>query len=642
MRQGKILRRCLALLACAMLLAPAAAALLVTEPLMTLTEAADTFVVLAYDQAEPQNVRIIAPDGTNFREGITDGAQMTVKREPQRLYFYLPQAASGDWTISYDKGSNKKIIVSHGRYVTGLRIDAFSLQKVEGNYAQVSFRTKFDEACEYQYIISAVVQGADGLVSGQRELCTGTATTNQDMAVAVPLDGLSSHDGYRLRLEAYLTTNGIEVQDTNTMQEPFSYTSTTALPPPQHLDLTVDLTGGSLTADWSDSGSGEYLFAVFDDDDLPGEPYFSNTFGSDTRSTQVAFDPAGTLLRVELSAKTGAGVSETLRRAVDLTARGGLEILTPEQTNAAQVTIAYDFPQKTVVELTVNGVAQELLLEGKDSLSAPLAEYENQVSVSYHPQEELHLVVSREIYAERTPPALMLYEVEGRVKTADASYILAGETEPGCTLLAGETPVTVQPDGTFLCTLPLKSGENLFAIAAIDPAGNRSVQEIVVQRTSGLLSGQTGATGVLDFLPLILTAIFSGGLLLLVVLLGRRKKGEAPLRGGRGRGILRVLCVVLWCLTVVGIVAFVLLLLRQGQLHRIISTGDFFALAQKSFTEAYEAVQAYHTCRRWMTVAGAGGGIALALSVLVTAILLRLRRKKPGSDPKPPEETPGA
>ncbi len=71
-----------------------------------------------------------------------------------------------------------------------------------------------------------------------------------------------------------------------------------------------------------------------------------------------------------------------------------------------------------------------------------------------------------------TPPALMILSPPEMFVAPTPSVELKGRTERDARVKVNGQKVTVLPDGTFSCALPLKEGVNLVTIEAIDAAGN--------------------------------------------------------------------------------------------------------------------------------------------------------------------------
>ena len=131
----------------------------------------------------------------------------------------------------------------------------------------------------------------------------------------------------------------------------------------------------------------------------------------------------------------------------------------------------------------MNGSEEELNCSGADSISVQLQEYDNEIEFTFAVSEHLHFRKGGKIWTDWKAPTLFLYEVGSTpVSTTKSEYILVGKTASGCIVKIGEELVTVDENGGFTVTLPLKAGKNSFTVTAQSGSGNVTTQSFTVER----------------------------------------------------------------------------------------------------------------------------------------------------------------
>lgn len=627
---SRILGALIALLLLPALSAPAAAAQ--QADLITLDRVTDLVVIVGYDTEEPE-ITFLAPDGTRYAESLDN---VRVDRGEGILYFHISQAQAGAWRLSYDKKGNQELTINFARDVQAVTVTPPTLERNGDNYLRVTFQADYPEDTVCSYILYAVLTDGGTEVSGQRELGRGQGQTNQPIQANVSLNGLSTYDSYRVLAEVYLESNGVEVFDTAVSAEAFSYQNGSAPAPMENAAITVDLYGGSMSVSWErwrPYGCDGYLLAVFRAGE--SDPFFFQEFDSGISSCDVLIDGAAGALRVELTYRRGGISSQTLSRTVDLAMAEWVTIATPENTNAAQARVEYRLPRPLTVQVETGGRTEQLDLEGEGFFAASLQDGVNQLSVSYSPEEQLTFVTRKEIVCDRVAPVLRLFETGGTIRTGGASYILTGQAELGCQLTVAGEAVALESDGTFMHTLPLSLGENTFEIVLTDPAGNRTVQTLAVERIwsmadSSAAPGTAETSPILSWLPLILSA--AGGLLVMLLgLLLFRKGKDGKRHAAATLSVLLGLANLLLAVTA-GFFAY-----QYFVLSKDVNSSSFLALAQNSFSQAYELLTRYNRYGLIALSAGIGALILLAVNILLASVrgLAKRRAAQKGQEDAP-------
>lgn len=588
-----------------------------TADLITLDKTTDLVVIVSYDTEEPE-IAFLSPDGGEYAESL---GNVTVERGDMVLYFHLSGARPGQWQVRYDKKGNQELTIRFAQDVQSVFLTELAVQPPENGRVQVSFQAEYPEAAGCNYIVYAVLLSQDGQVDGQKELARGSARTNQLTQVSVSLRDLATYDNYHIMVEVYLESGGVEVFDSAVSDGSFAYQDLSAPAPLEDMALTVDLADNDLLIDWTQwraYSCESYLLAVFRQGE--DEPFFAQEYDSGVTAAAVLVDRTDLQLRVELTYRRSGRMSQTLTRTVDLSQADWVSIATAEDTNAAQARVDYRVDAPIQAQVALNGAETALSLEGEDFFSLPIQDGVNRLSISYSPEENLTFIVRREIVCDRIAPVLRLFEVDGTVYTDQASYLLAGQGEPGCALLIGGVPVELEEDGTFLHELPLSPGENRFLAELTDPAGNRAVQELYIERGQGAAGvAQSGGTA-LSWLPLILALAGSALALTAGLLLFRRGK-DGKRRVGRSLAVLLVLADA----ALIG--GAVYCAVQYFTLSPQVNTAAFLELSQASLSQAYLLLERYQSCRRWLlcTLCGAGG---LTIVGLVWLLLHRWRKAK--------------
>lgn len=142
-----------------------------TAQIFNLGSASNMAVTISYDTERP-TVSFIAPDGT---EVTTDTLSSDADDTAMVLCYYIPDAAAGQWQISYDKKSNDELDVSWAPYSNALIISQFEFATpftgTQGT--QVSFTVDSIAPGAYEYVLYAAITDSDARVTGQRELVSG-------------------------------------------------------------------------------------------------------------------------------------------------------------------------------------------------------------------------------------------------------------------------------------------------------------------------------------------------------------------------------------------------------------------------------------------------------------------------------------
>jgi len=598
-----------------------------SKVLFTLEQTRNMSIRISYETEVPI-ISFIGPDGAEYAEGVTPENIMTVEHVEGAIYYYIRNAAPGEWTIVYDKLSNKNIYVDCALYNEPIVIEEFTLEEVSGDEARISFMASYYQDDYYDYIVYAAVTDEYGFVSGQKELKHGTAMANKPVSDTVSLASLTSYDNYRLLLEVYIDSHGIESLDTRLADDTLSYSNRNTPKKIEDFYVEVDLTEESLLVDWGSWAvkCDEYILAVFDPENQ-SEPSFMSNYTPDITRTELLIDIAAEYVRIELAYVKDGITSEICRKEIEFDTGVSFSIMTGEYTNSAQAVIQYSVPWSMEATFTVNNSSETVMLNGSGYFSVPIANFDNEITVSYSPEENVCFVIRKKIFADRIAPMLKLYENSSSIMVPDAKYTLAGETEPDCTLTVNGADVPLNPDGTFLYELTLSPGKNEFTIVSTDPAGNSAKQTIIINRAKSVPgAGDDDIPFYRRYETLLVTFALSMAFIALVLLFaGIHGKQSEKVKDSRERLLLLLRNCAL-AFTIMAALIAVYMLIRSITDSQTVIAPPYYDLVLKSAQDAYDAIINYRTIRRWFVISSIAAGTGLLLT-LITGIMLRQARK---------------
>ena len=603
-----------------------------TSLLFTLSEARNMSITVTYDKEKP-SIAFISPAGENYEEDKTAAYKMTVRHADGAVNYLIPNAMPGDWHIEYDKLSNSSLEVNYAPYAQAISIESFEIVNILENTAIVSFEVAYPENPVYQYAIYAVTTDKNLRVTGRREIEESSASAGSPITVDVPLSSLSSYDNYRLMLEVFLDSSGIEVFDTVLADEGFSYTNSMA---PEKIDdfyAQINLSEESLLIDWTDYSRycDEYIVAVYTPDDMM-EPMFSTVYDPSVTNTSLNIDTTAEFIRVELSYRINGITSEILRKNINLNNGIAISFSTPEQTNSAQAVIEYNVKSALNATVSINGETEEIILNGSGNFSVTLGEFSNDLQISYSPDKNVLFIVKGSIYSDRTAPILLLYENKTTITVTGPGYTLVGETEPGCVLTINQEIAALREDGTFLHELALSDGNNEFTVTSTDKAGNSAMQKIVIRKAGASANTTSNESPpiLIQYLPLILTLLASIIIAACILIFSRIYNKQAP--NGRLIAVLSIFRNIFLILCPISLIVWAYSVYKRQEASKIINSADYLELVDKSVQDAYQAIEEFERCNKFFIVACYVTGSFIVVTLLLTLLLYLLKKYKDKKD----------
>lgn len=605
--------------------------------LFTLDAAQNMGISVAYDK-EPPSVEFIAPDGAIYgSQAVADG-RMTRTDTGSALYFRIPNAQAGTWQIRYDKKSNSELEVNYGAYAISLKIEEFSYLKKNDDTLDVQFSVSHDNDMRFSYAVYAVVL-ENGTVVGQKELQNGYARANEQGQITVSLDGLGTYSTYQLMLEVSAQDNGVPVFDSAVTAETFAYTDPDAPEAPENFYLEINADDGALLIRWEDTKAEgkETLAAVYINGGA--EPAYYNTFPSNIRVTEIPMDmDTAKEVRVELSYKGYRDeTSQIAARTVDLAVASAVSLRCEDITTKAQAEVVYQLEDLAggpfAAVLTVNGVAQELSLQGNDTFSVQLQAFENEVELLWYYDANTAFRLGKELYFDRLAPSLNIADGADRVITDQPTYILTGSVDVGCAVTVNGTEIEVDANGIFTTKLSLEAGENSFSVVATGPNGNKTQQTVVVEWAESAIIQTAGKYAVwLQYIPLAAGVLLSVVLSLFIIGSGKRFRKIRDEKGTKA-AVLAVGCGSAGLLIALSALATACFAALWIYINTKLNSVEFYDLVISSgMEEAYSMIRTRNGYRLGTLISGGCVVVSMGLCILLNRLSQKESGKKEETD----------
>lgn len=621
--------------------------------LFDLDERRNMAISVSYEK-DPPDVSFVAPNGDEYGSEAVSEGKMEFYDSGSALYFRIPDAMTGEWKIVYDKKNNSELEVNCAPYAEAISIESFSFSEgSRDGELKVKFKvTEGDGDSYYNYVLWAVTM-ENGSVAGQTQLHDGGARLGEEYETTVNISSLATYSDYWLMLEVYRDSNGVEVFDTLVSEKSFSHTATDAPEAMEDFKVEVGMTDNYIRMDWSEYSKyycDSYIVAIIAEG--RDEPLYTAELDSGETSAEILADLSGVdSITCQVAYKDYGEISEYAVKTVDISEGRTLSFVCDEVTSAAEGKVEYDFSAyggAVIVSVDVNGDTGEVRLEGAGSFSVNLDEYDNDIKLRWDAQSEsgVTFTVSAGVYSDRKAPILRLYEMTGGLVTEESSFILAGSTEPGCTVSVGDRVAEVDSNGLFSVKLDLADGVNEFTVTATTKSGNSSKQVITIEKLAPVVN-TADAEGlyakVLSYLPMIISFLFATALCIFVFANSRyySKKKEKCTKGRAVGASLRNICIFIGAVALICSTFFTVMTVKSSV---ALNSSEFLEAASESVTKAGEMIKTRDAWRLGMIISY----IVLAVSVGIAGLCGWLSSEKRGAalkkpkPPKAPKTTPAA
>lgn len=501
-------------------------------PLVTLESSMDITIIVGYDTEKPKVV-FVAPGNKRYEKAedfdeVIDGDNAT--------YYYISSAASGDWTVEYEKGKNKEITIDVLPWHKSISIEKFSvttqptadrpLPSIKGSLT-VNYANNY-----YKYIISAVQQDADGNITNRIELCQGSGYGGSEETTFETYPEILMDGQYTVMAEVYAEDNtGVEVRDSMLAADTLTISGNTTQGKEECLDIDCNITDGTVDIYFDPAAQecrcDEYALIIVQGDQRLAEQLYNEESFSD----HILFDPADGDITVQVNARdrdTGyISWSKTFKPTLPIS----LEIETEEITNSQTAVVSFDAGEGQYPGRIMLGEEKmELVWSGKNTAQIALENLEvNDLLIQVEDNNVCYSVTKR-ISVDTMPPYIDIYGAEGDMVTSEDIIKFTGKTDAEELSCNGEK-VDCDEKGCFSITGKMDKDEKEFIFEASDSAGNITKRSIRVTRKSYVEAGKKKEKkGVMPLLITMGIAFFMAALtagLSLLMIKKKEKKGVA-------------------------------------------------------------------------------------------------------------------
>lgn len=420
-------------------------------------EVQDIAINITYE-VDDLSFTIISPDGQEITKD-TDTENVAVSFGSTLTMVLVNDAAQGQWSIKFDKGSNESIGISAGAISTNFWITEYTIGALAENQLPVEFSVSGDENERYEYTISLVTDETS--IEG-KELTSGWANANELQSVMVDMTEANTYSEYYLLL--YVSN---EYYFDYAYSDVFSYTNENSPDKLTNVDVTVYHDLNYVNIDWGDYT--EYGWdSVVVEYSVDGEKqYDEEIFKNEKDNADYSYDDGSKILSFNIYVEYDGLLSSAYNLEVNLEKQDGIVAFTfPENgVNESNIwSFDYENADKTYTYFDVNGQEYEYELDGSGSKYFSLEEDNNIITVNYTDQNGIAHVYSRIANVSVVSPILQLSKDIDGVITENDSIIIAGKTNAPEIVINDEV-VNVE-DGIFSYKFMLAEGNNSISIIA--------------------------------------------------------------------------------------------------------------------------------------------------------------------------------
>ncbi len=508
-----------ALIICAILLIPdmllTALAEESTAELFNYDKEQDVAVIIEYEHNDI-SFTITSPSGEKIDKN-TDTDNITVFAGSSSTTIFIGGAQAGQWSITYDKGSNDHLTVRSVVQNSDFWITAFKADALSGETFPVAFSVSGAENTGYKYSIMATT--SKDTLNG-KELAFGRGNTGEEVSVNVSLADLSTYNEYYLLLYVTYDYNGSEIFD-YAYSDSFSYTNPKSPDSIKEVDITVLHDSKAITVDWNHHIS-YGTKAVYVEYYLDNELISSSEYpASDVKSGFFTYDDDAESALFKISISNKSGLASSLSEFnVNISSDDSLKLTLPEtgMTDSNIWTFGYTGADKTEVTFTINSNSETYTLDGNGSSSITLPETRNTIMVSYTDKNGYVHNYNRMANVNSITPSLSLSHSIDGITTENDFIIISGATN--CTDVTVNGDKAEVKDGIFTYTLELDKGENPVFIEASRGDIGTSLTATVTRRSKGILSSDSVFS---KLLPLIVGLVISAAGIILIIVFTKKR-----------------------------------------------------------------------------------------------------------------------
>lgn len=574
------------------------------KEIITLEAPKDLAVMFLFDK-EIVEIEFISPSGNKKTSSDSD-----VNYTSGDLWstYRISNAEAGTWKVEYDLKTNSTIEYSVIEDDYGLWIQYFNVNKT----AEDTIKAVFEADCEtevihYSYEIYAVNTADNNFIY---KISDGSAESNKENETEIKLDSLPSGN-YVFRLDVFYRDGGAELFD-SMISDSFDYTNPNEPEDTEDFKVYLDMQNLTCEVDWEEytRGYSAYKLVVYQDEEM----IYNGELEGEVKSSGVVFDEGAKKLQILLYYNNNGFWFPAKIKDIDL-ADEVLKLNSADVTGSGQAVIEYIVKSDRLLKVLLNEEEGDYRLSDSGSLFLDLKEGLNSVYAEMECDNLIYFIIDSEVYYDIYPPEIKLYEsLDGKTFYTDEIHLL-GAVSGGSKFTINGEDITLGSQGEFDAAISLNFGENLVELEAIDVNGNSSKMILTLYKAAKLFGKDGSQSGLMYFLPLIVSTVVSMLIILLAVLFMKKRDKSKLDRKNR-----------LWMWIVWDIIVFAA---ESGcvwwfiKRYMYINSVNYLELAEKSAAEA----AAYLKFEKILGITAIAGLLILIFSILITILKLKKQRK---------------
>ena len=574
------------------------------KEIITLEAPKDLAVMFLFDK-EVVDIEFISPSGN---KKLSSDSDVNYISGDLWSTYRISNAEAGTWKVEYDLKTNSAIEYSVIEDNYGLWIQYFHINKA----AEDNIKAVFEADCEtevihYNYEIYAVNTDDNNLIY---KLSDGRAESNKENETEIKLNSLPSGN-YVFRLDVFYRDGGAELFD-SIISDCFDYTNPNEPEAIEDFKVYLDMQNLTCEVDWDEYAGGyaAYKLVVYQDEEM----IYNGELEGDVKSSGAVFREGAKKLRILLYYNKNGFWSPAKIKDIDL-ADEVLRLNSVDVTGSGQAVIEYIVKSERLLKVVLNDEEGNYRLSDSGSLFLDLKEGLNSVYAEMECDNLIYFIIDSEVYYDIYPPEIKLYEsLDGKTFYTDEMHLL-GAVSGGSKFTINGKDITLGSHGEFDAVISLNFGENLVELEAVDINGNSSKMVLTLYKAAKLFGKDGSKSGLMYFLPLIVSTAVSMLIILLAVLFMRKKDKSKTNRKNR------LWMWILWDIIVLAAESGCVWWFIKRYMY--INSINYLELVEKSAAEA----AAYLKFEKILGIAAIAGLLILVLSILITVLKLRKRTK---------------
>lgn len=452
------------------------------KKIYTMKEDGNLSVILFYDKEEPTAV-LEGPSGS-FKEG---DEKLKVERQAGSLTLKVYGAKAGDWSLSYDKKSNKQVTAVADVFLDPPKIKAFTVKPKDEKQALMEASYEFEGPdASHRCSVSVGIQNAAGETVAIREMAYGNENPGKH-TMEFSMKELEDSDRYVFRLTVERSKGEAHTYESMETVKGYSFKNPTnpAFPGEVRLEYHPEAREGILV--WTGIKADDIRHFEAGVYDAEGTFLDFQTIEKEYSRYAVSV-PDGTKMPVTfriLGVTSDGNRSKTVLRRVP-TEDFPLKRISGDLINYPE--LAYFNETENAYEVRISDGTQEqrVVAEPGRKLLIPLREGENDIQVKVKLKDGIYVVDDASVIYDATAPLLRLNHTDVKLDAGRGSFLIAGKTEPGAKVLIDGKETEVDGDGLFHQEVSVGHGRSEVAVVAKDAAGNG------IERTVSFVRGAEG------------------------------------------------------------------------------------------------------------------------------------------------------